>query len=127
MAVCNPAEQMAYHFKNGQGDECLFIHYGSGVCYTMFGTLKFGRKDYLVIPKGTIYTIIWDERARTAPTTTEFGGYPKAEMPYGKFVSSRPATAQPHRPAPPLRLQGPPPVPRARALLRARPPPARDP
>src|SRR5262249_38880639 len=32
MAVCNPAEQMSYHFKNGQGDECHFVHFGSGVC-----------------------------------------------------------------------------------------------
>ncbi len=62
MAVCNPAEQMGYHFKNGQGDECLFIHFGSGVCHTMMGTLKFGPKDYLVIPKGVIYKVIWDER-----------------------------------------------------------------
>src|SRR5262249_49770616 len=55
MAVCNPAEGgMKYHYKNGQGDECLFIHFGRGTCWTMFGTLKFGPKDYLVIPKGTI-------------------------------------------------------------------------
>ncbi len=64
MAVINPAEQMPYHFKNGQGDECHFIHYGSGVCHTMLGTLKFGPRDYLVIPKGVIYKLIWD----TAPT-----------------------------------------------------------
>jgi homogentisate 1,2-dioxygenase len=40
MAVCNPSEQMKYHYKNGQGDECLFIHFGSGVCHTMMGTLR---------------------------------------------------------------------------------------
>jgi homogentisate 1,2-dioxygenase len=28
MSVCVPAKQMDYHFKNGQGDECLFVHYG---------------------------------------------------------------------------------------------------
>jgi homogentisate 1,2-dioxygenase len=36
----------------------------------MFGTLKFGPKDYLVIPKGTIYTIVMDELARTTARTT---------------------------------------------------------
>jgi len=51
MSMCTPAEPMPYHFKNGQGDECIFVHYGSGTLYTMFGTLKFGRKDYIVIPK----------------------------------------------------------------------------
>lgn len=87
MGVCNPAERMGYHFKNGQGDECLFFHFGSGVCHTMFGTLKFGPKDYLIIPKGTIYTILFDERPDDASDRDAFGGYPKSEMPYGKFVS----------------------------------------
>ncbi len=61
MAVCNPTEQMEYHYKNGQGDECLFIHFGSGVCHTMMGALKFGPKDYVIIPKGVIYKLTWDE------------------------------------------------------------------
>jgi len=62
MAVCNPAEQMGYHYKNGQGDECIFVHFGSGTVYTMMGTLKFGPKDYVVIPKGVIYNWVWDKR-----------------------------------------------------------------
>lgn len=86
MSLCQPAEQMGYHFKNGQGDECLFFHYGSGTAYTMFGTLRFGRKDYLVIPKGTIYRITFDERPDDGSDAEAFGGYGKAEMPYGKFV-----------------------------------------
>lgn len=93
MAVCNPAEAMQYHFKNGQGDECLFFHYGSGVCHTMFGTLKFGRKDYLIIPKGTIYTIIMDGRPDDGSDVDEFGGCSKAEMPFGKFVTFETANA----------------------------------
>jgi homogentisate 1,2-dioxygenase len=79
MAVCNPAEQMGYHYKNGQGDECLFVHFGSGTCYTMFGALKFGPKDYLVIPKGTIYKIVWDELKGPR-------GVVDPAMPFGKFL-----------------------------------------
>jgi homogentisate 1,2-dioxygenase len=60
MSVCVPAEPMNYHFKNGQGDECLFIHFGSGTLETTFGTLKFGPRDYLVIPKGVIYKMTFD-------------------------------------------------------------------
>ncbi len=86
MAVCQPAEKMAYHFKNGQGDECLFVHYGSGTVYTMFGALPFGRKDYIVIPKGTIYQIVFDERPGDGSDNEAFGSHPKAAMPYGKFV-----------------------------------------
>jgi len=81
MAVCNPAEQMPYHFKNGQGDECLFVHFGSGVAYTMMGAIKFGPKDYVVIPKGVIYKLVWDKRTAAAE------GEPSIEsIPYGKFL-----------------------------------------
>ncbi|MHC5028227.1 MAG: homogentisate 1,2-dioxygenase, partial [Planctomycetota bacterium] len=61
MAVCVPAEGMDYHYKNAMGDECLFIHVGSGTLYTSFGTLAFGPKDYLIIPKGTTYRMVFDE------------------------------------------------------------------
>jgi homogentisate 1,2-dioxygenase len=33
----------------------LFIHYGSGVLHSTFGTVPFGPKDYVVIPRGTTY------------------------------------------------------------------------
>lgn len=86
MSVCVPKEQMTYHFKNGQGDECLFFHYGSGTARTMFGTLRFGPKDYLVIPKGTIYQIEFDERAADGSDDARFGGYSRDRMPLGKFI-----------------------------------------
>lgn len=82
MAVCVPKDQMSYHFKNGQGDECLFVHFGSGTVYTMFGTLKFHKKDYIVIPKGTIYRIEWNALADADRPSN----YTKTEMPWGKFV-----------------------------------------
>ena len=62
MSICVPAEPMEYHYKNGQGDECLFIHFGSGTVYTMFGALPFGPKDYIIIPKGCIYRMVFDEK-----------------------------------------------------------------
>lgn len=62
MAICVPAEPMTYHYKNGQGDECLFIHFGHGTVYTAFGTLKFGPKDYIIIPKGTVYQMVFDPK-----------------------------------------------------------------
>jgi homogentisate 1,2-dioxygenase len=86
MAVCNPAEQLGYHFKNGQGDECIFIHFGSGVCHTMLGSLKFGPKDYLVIPKGVIYTIVWNVRSNDADGKPTDGGPSIESMPFGKYL-----------------------------------------
>ena len=67
MSICVPEEPMDYHFKNGQGDECVFVHHGRGVIHTQFGTLEFGPKDYVVIPKGTIYRMIFDEPAEDEP------------------------------------------------------------
>ena len=72
MAICMPAEPMDYHYKNAMGDECIFIHFGSGTAYTSFGTLQFGPKDYIIIPKGTIYRMVFDE--------------PKADEPKPKFL-----------------------------------------
>ena len=63
MGICVPAEPMNYHYKNGQGDECLFIHYGSGTMYTTFGTLKFQPRDYIIVPKGVIYQMVFDPKA----------------------------------------------------------------
>jgi homogentisate 1,2-dioxygenase len=60
MAVCVPKDPMGYHFKNATGDECIFIHHGSGTVHTMFGTLPFRRKDYILIPKGVTYRLVFD-------------------------------------------------------------------
>ena len=68
MGVCVPETEMEYHYKNGQGDECLFIHDGAGTMHTMFGTLKFKKFDFVVIPKGTIYKMVFDAVPADGPT-----------------------------------------------------------
>jgi homogentisate 1,2-dioxygenase len=70
MSICVPKDPMNYHYKNGSGDECLFIHFGSGTVYTQFGTLQFRAKDYIVIPKGTIYRMAFDQE----PPPSQGGG-----------------------------------------------------
>lgn len=54
------ADQMETYYKNADGDEVLFIHDGSGTLESLFGSLKFKERDYLVIPKGTIYKLNFD-------------------------------------------------------------------
>jgi len=61
MSMCVPDEKMDYFFKNAMGDECIFVHFGSGTVQTTFGTLKFGPKDYIVIPKGITYRMTFDK------------------------------------------------------------------
>ena len=57
------AEQMPENqfFKNSMGDEVLFIHDGTGVLRTQFGNVDIQKGDYLVIPRGTIYRIDFDQ------------------------------------------------------------------
>ncbi|MEP7197993.1 MAG: homogentisate 1,2-dioxygenase [Saprospiraceae bacterium] len=50
----------SYFFKNADADEVLFIHVGSGTLKSMYGNIKFGYGDYLVIPRGTIYQLQFD-------------------------------------------------------------------
>ncbi|MCA9283669.1 MAG: homogentisate 1,2-dioxygenase [Phycisphaerales bacterium] len=67
MAVCAPKQPMKYHFKNAMGDECIFIHFGRGTVHTSFGTLEFHEKDYIVIPKGVIYRLVFDKPKKGEP------------------------------------------------------------
>ncbi|MBO9610126.1 MAG: homogentisate 1,2-dioxygenase [Paenibacillaceae bacterium] len=60
MAVVNLTEQMDYFYRNGSGDELLFVHCGTGILETMFGTLRYRPGDYIVIPIGTIYRVVPD-------------------------------------------------------------------
>ncbi len=51
-------------YRNGIGDECLFVEAGSGVLETVFGSLPFGSGDYLVIPRATTHRIVPDAQVR---------------------------------------------------------------
>lgn len=54
-----------YFYKNTDADELIFVHEGKGVLKTMYGEIPFGYGDYLVIPRGTIYQVHFnDEKNR---------------------------------------------------------------
>jgi homogentisate 1,2-dioxygenase len=55
IAVSRPTDEQDYFFRNGEGDEVVFVHEGSGELETTFGTLPYRAHDYVVIPRGTIY------------------------------------------------------------------------
>lgn len=50
-----------YFFKNADADELLFIHKGNGKLATMYGDIDFKYGDYIVIPRGTVYTITFEQ------------------------------------------------------------------
>jgi len=67
MAICVPKTGMDYHFKNAMGDECIFVHFGRGTVYTSFGALPFHEKDYIIIPKGVVYRMVFETPGRGEP------------------------------------------------------------
>src|SRR5688572_4763647 len=48
ISLCRPAERMDYFFRNGEGDEVVFVHEGSGTLETIFGDLPYKDGDYVV-------------------------------------------------------------------------------
>src|ERR1019366_2145198 len=58
-----PVSPQQVLYVNGSADEVLFVHAGSGALHSQFGHLIFKRHDYIVIPRGTIYRIDFDDLA----------------------------------------------------------------
>ncbi|QIE60085.1 homogentisate 1,2-dioxygenase [Rasiella rasia] len=50
-----------YFYKNTDADELIFVHKGSGILRTHLGNLDFKYGDYLVIPRGMIYKMKFDD------------------------------------------------------------------
>jgi homogentisate 1,2-dioxygenase len=64
IAVCVPEREAEYFYRDGEGDEVIFVHEGAGVVETIFGTLPYRKHDYVVIPRGTTYRFRFDEPQR---------------------------------------------------------------
>ncbi len=61
IVLAAPRKSMTdYFYKNSQADEMIFVHEGSGKLKTGFGEIKFAYGDYLIIPRGTIYQMEFD-------------------------------------------------------------------
>jgi homogentisate 1,2-dioxygenase len=50
-----------YFYKNADADEMIFVHEGSGKVKTQYGELPFSYGDYIVLPRGTIYQIEFND------------------------------------------------------------------
>jgi homogentisate 1,2-dioxygenase len=78
VTLAAPRKSMTdYFYKNADADECIFVHIGSGTLKTMYGNLRFEYGDYLVIPRGTIFQMHFDDENNrllivesTSPITT---------------------------------------------------------
>ena len=66
ISLASPTKSLTeYFYKNADADEMIFIHEGNGKLLTQYGELEFGYGDYLIVPRGTIYQIHFnDEKNR---------------------------------------------------------------
>lgn len=65
VSICKPVEEDDGFFRNGEGDEVVFVHHGSGTLETIFGDVPFRAHDYVVIPRGTTYRFRLDDGPQT--------------------------------------------------------------
>ncbi len=93
LSLCRPTEPMPWFYRNGEHDELLFIHEGEGVLESVFGALPFGPFDYLVIPRGTTYRLVFHttENRMLALDSTGPIGIPKRYLSkLGQFMENSP-------------------------------------
>jgi homogentisate 1,2-dioxygenase len=58
IGICRPDAEQQFFYRNGEGDELIFVHRGEGELETTFGTLPYRAHDYIVIPRGTTYRLL---------------------------------------------------------------------
>jgi homogentisate 1,2-dioxygenase len=101
MGIAKPTEELDAFYRNGEGDEVLFVHEGSGELETVFGRLPFGPHDYVVIPRGTTYRVRLNEGPHTWLTFSTPG---EIETPnryrnrYGQLLEHAPYSQRDFRP-----------------------------
>jgi homogentisate 1,2-dioxygenase len=93
VSICRPQEEATAFYRDGEGDELVFVHEGSGTLETTFGTLPYREGDYIAIPRGTTYRFRFD----SAPQLWLFFHTPgEIETPsryrnrYGQLLESAP-------------------------------------
>ncbi|MEY3083969.1 MAG: hypothetical protein RL037_149 [Bacteroidota bacterium] len=60
--LASPKKSMSdYFYKNADADEVIFIHKGSGQLKTQLGIIDFSYGDYLVVPRGMIYQLHFND------------------------------------------------------------------
>lgn len=93
ISVVRPTESMPYWYRIAHGDELHFVHEGTGILETQFGTLAYGPGDYLVIPTGVLWRLIPDNVPQRMLVVEAFGHIvpPKRYLNnYGQFLEHSP-------------------------------------
>ncbi|MEO7104403.1 MAG: homogentisate 1,2-dioxygenase [Gemmatimonadaceae bacterium] len=63
MLYVEPDKEDTHFYRNGQGDELVYVSKGKGVLESVFGDLPFHEGDYLVIHRGILHKYRFDKDA----------------------------------------------------------------
>ena len=55
LSIAQPQRRDPFFYRNGQGDELVYVSEGAGVLQSLVGELPFRTGDYLVIPRGILH------------------------------------------------------------------------
>ncbi len=80
-------------YKNADTDEVLFIHEGKGTLKTQYGQIPFEYGDYVVIPRGTIYQVEFENEHNRLFIIESFSPitFPKRYLSkYGQLLENSP-------------------------------------
>ena len=103
ISIARPSEPMRYWYRYAHGDEVVFVHEGTGVLESQFGTLRYRPGDYLVIPTGIIWRMLPDQGVEQRMLIVETaGGHIDPPKRYvnssGQFLESAPYSERDIRP-----------------------------
>ncbi len=94
ISLAAPQQSMKdYFYKNADADELVFVHEGSGILHSLYGDLHFSSRDYILIPKGTIYQISFSGTQNRLLIVESFSPvrFPKRYLsPYGQLLEHAP-------------------------------------
>ncbi len=110
MLYAEPDRDDEHVYRNGQGDEIVYVSAGGGVLETALGDLPFGEGDYLVIHRGILHRYRLDAGAgpakflviesrghvRTPKRYRNEFGQLKEGAPFSERDIRRPGTLRPH-------------------------------
>ncbi len=73
LSLAAPRKSMTdYFYKNSQADEMIFVHEGNGILHTIYGELPFVKGDHVVIPRGTVYQLSFEDENNRLFITESF-------------------------------------------------------
>jgi len=94
IVLASPMQSLTdYFYKNADADEMIFVHEGTGKVTTQYGELAFSYGDYIVIPRGTIYQIHFNDSKNRLFIVESFSPirYPKRyQSKYGQLLENSP-------------------------------------